>query len=93
MHGVLKLSIISSTLQSSVSMLVWFIRRKRRTFGPFFPQMKILHLYFWKKKHKYHTSSGAIYRKSEVKSVVEEEEWEEDEEAWEENWEEDEEDW
>jgi len=30
--------------------------------------MKILHLYFWKKKHKYYPSGGAIYRKSEVKA-------------------------
>jgi hypothetical protein len=41
-------------------MLVWFIRQKRRTIEPFFPQMKILHLYFWKKKHKYCTMGGAI---------------------------------
>jgi len=25
--------------------------------------MRILHLYFWKKKHKYHTMGGAIYGK------------------------------
>jgi hypothetical protein len=25
--------------------------------------MKILHLYFWKKKHKYYTMGGAIYGK------------------------------
>ena len=25
--------------------------------------MKILHLYFWKKKHKYNTMGGAIYGK------------------------------
>jgi hypothetical protein len=42
--------------------------------------MRIFRLYFWKKKHKYHTGSGANYRKTEVRSMCEEEEWEEDEE-------------
>ena len=51
--------------------------------------MSILHLYFWKKKHKYHTMGGAIYGKTEVKSMFEEEEeeeWEEDEDWKEEDW-------
>ncbi len=46
--------------------------------------MRIFRLYFWKKKHKYYIMSGAIYGKSEVKRMSEED--------WEEDWEEEDED-